>query len=322
MKTTIDWLTFRTKSNPFKTIEVLADIFGTASDLVTFRTGLRGKDGWLRAGDIVMAGDISLGRIDYDGESQRGWLRVNLTGEGCAWVQRWDIVEALPSLLLEPEIKRLDIALTTYAGEVTDQRVCEAYASGLFCAGGRPPEMRSITSSDARAGVTRYIGKRENHKFMRCYEKGFEIIKDVPHFRNTITHIQGSKVEDIYRVELELKAVDKPILWSAIGRRDEVFAGAYPFCAQLLPGVPHFVMPRLPETKSIMTLDAALNHCRVAYGAILRAALMAHDGDIQAVMSRVLAESPSQALIDAGVLTVSHPTESKNTTTQPKNVCT
>lgn len=306
MKTAVDWLTFRTKSNPFKTIEVLKDAFGTASDLVTFRTGLKGKDGWTRAGEIVMAGDISLGRIDYGGDSQREWVRVNLTGEGCAWVQRWDLVEKLPTMLDQAEIKRLDIALTTYRGEVNDSMVVDAYSSGLFCSGGRPPEMRSITSSDSRAGVTRYIGKRENHKFMRCYEKGFELIKDVPHLRDKITHVEGSRVEDIYRVELELKAVDKVIPWSAIGRRDEVFAGAYPFCAGLIPDVPHFRCERLPDLKPQFVLDASLNHCRVAYGGILRAALLAHGGDVQKVMERVIGLEPSRALVEAGVLTVDH----------------
>lgn len=306
MKTCIDWLSFRTKSNPFETVEVMRSMFGTAADLLTFKPGLKGKDGWLRAGELSMAGDIVLGRIDYDGESQRGWNRINLTGEGCGWVQSWEAAEGLATGLLEAEIKRIDIALTTFSGEVTDAMVVQAHASGGFTSGGRPPEMRSVTSSNARAGITRYIGKRENHKFMRCYQKGFELIKDVPHFKDQITHVQGHKVEDIYRVELELKAVDKYIPWTVIGRRDEVFAGAYPFCSELLPGVPHWVMQTLPDFKPQATLEAALNHCRVAYGPTLRAGLMALDGNLEELMRRVIAESPSQALIDAGVLTVAH----------------
>ena len=156
MKTAVDWLTFRTKSNPFKTIETLKDVFGTASDLVTFRTGLKGKDGWMRAGEIVMAGDISLGRIDYDGESQRDWVRVNLTGEGCAWVQRWDLVERLPDMLAQAEIKRLDIALTTYGGEVNDSMVVDAYSEGLFCSGGRPPSRQTGGQGRSSARCARH----------------------------------------------------------------------------------------------------------------------------------------------------------------------
>lgn len=306
MKTCIDWLSFRTRTNPFQTIEAMREMFGSAGDLLTFTPGLKGKDGWLRAGEISMAGDITLGRIDYEGESQRGWVRINLTGEGCGWVQDWSKAEKLGRTLVDAEIKRLDIALTTFEGEVSDEMVVQAHAEGGFCSGGRPPEMRSVTSSDCRAGITRYIGKRENHKFMRCYQKGFEMIKDVPQFKDKITHVNGHKVEEIYRVELELKAVDKEIPWEVIGRRDDVFAGAYPFCAALLPDAPHWVMKSLPDFKPQATLEASLNHCRVAYGSILRAAVLAHGGDVQKVMARVLAETPSQALIEAGVLTVDH----------------
>jgi hypothetical protein len=120
----------------------------------------------------------------------------------------------------------------------------------------------------------------------------------------------GGKIyppEDIYRVELELKPCDNKVIpWETIGHRDSVFAGAYPFCADLLPEVPHWVMNSLPDLKPLITLETALDHCRVAYGPILRAALLAHDGDMEKVMRRVLSHSPSQALIEAGVLTVTH----------------
>ncbi|MDZ4154711.1 replication initiation factor domain-containing protein, partial [Methylicorpusculum sp.] len=305
-KTTIDWLAFRTRSTHFQAVEAMLPMFGSASDLVTFRPGMKGKDGWMYAGEILMAGDITLGRIDYGGESQRGWIRINLTGQGCDWVQDWAAAVNLQNLLQEAQIKRLDIALTTNLGEVNDQSIVDAHAAGMFTCGGRPPSMRSITSSDPRAGRTRYIGSRQSHKFLRCYEKGFELIKDVPFLKDTITHIEGFKVEDIYRVELELKDVDKLIPWETITGRDQVFAGSYPFCSALLPGVPHWRMLTLPDLKPKAALETALNHCRVAYGPTLRAALMAYNGDSSKLMERVLAESPSHALVEAGVLTVSH----------------
>lgn len=306
MKTTVDWLAFRTRSNQFQVVDAIAPAFGTAADLVTFKPGLKGKDGWLYAGELLLAGDINLGRIDYGGESQRGWVRVNITGQGCEWIQDWDLVSRLANHLQEAQIKRLDIALTTNKGEVSDQSIVAAYEAGMFTAGGRPPEMRSITSSDPRAGRTRYIGSRQSHKFLRCYEKGFELIKDVPFLKATATHIGEHKIEDIYRVELELKDVDKLIPWEAIRGRDQVFAGAYPFCAALLPGVPHWRMLNLPDLKPIATLETALDHCRVAYGPTLRAALMAFNGDGSKLLQRVLSETPSHALVEAGVLTVEH----------------
>lgn len=303
-KTTVDWLGFRTRSNPFEVLEAMRPLFGTTAELVTFKPGLKGKDGWMYAGDLLMAGDISLGRIDYGGESQRGWVRVNLTGEGCAWVQDWSAVMGMSRALVEAQIKRLDIALTTKLGEISDQTIVEAYQNDKFTAGGRPPEMRSITSSDQRAGKTRYIGSRKCHKFLRCYEKGFEQIKDVPHFKDQITHLDGFKVEEIYRVELELKDVDKLICWEAIEGRDSVFAGAYPFCAEIMPGVPVWRMLTLPDAKPLMTLARATENCRRSYGQILRTLLMVHGGDAKKVIDLVAADQPSNALVEAGVLTL------------------
>lgn len=305
-KTTIDWLGFRAKSTPYQIVEALRPLFGSTGELLTFKPGLKGKDGWLYAGELLMAGDITLGRIDYGGDSQRGWARVNLTGEGCAWVQDWSAAMAMSRALTDAQIKRLDIALTTKLGEISDQTIVDAYQAGKFTAGGRPPEMRSITSSDPRAGKTRYIGSRKAHKLLRCYEKGFEQIKDVPHFKDQITHIEGFKVEEIYRVELELKDVDKIICWEAIEGRDSVFAGAYPFCEEIMPDVPVWRMLTLPNLKPEMTIARATENVRRSYGPTLRALLMAHGGDAQKVMALVAADQPSTALVAAGILTLAH----------------
>ena len=65
-------------------------------------------------------------------------------------------------------------------------------------------------------------------------------------------------------------------------------------------------MPNLPDFKEKAALDCALNHCRTSYGPTLRAALMAMNGDGEALLRRVLADQPSSALVEAGVLTVAH----------------
>lgn len=307
MKTTVDWLCFRTQSNPFETIEKMRPMFGTAFDLVTLNTGLQGKDGWLRAAEIKMV-DITLGRIDYDGESQRGWVRVNLTGVGCEWVQDWKAAEGLVHTLKQAEIKRLDVALTTFNGEVTHEMVIAAHTEGKFSSGGRQPHYRVLGGSDPRAGKTIYVGKREgSNKMLRCYEKGFEMLSKVPEsIRAGCTHIDGMDVEKIYRVEVEFKANDKVIPWTALTGRDEVFAGSYPFCADLLPGVQIKKFQTIPDFGPLAKLETSLDHCRRAYGGILRAAVLAHGGDEEKVFQRILSRDPSRALIDAGVLTVSH----------------
>jgi len=311
MKTTVDWLAFRTKSDPFEVVEKLRALFGTAGDLLSFKTGIKAKDGWLRAGELCMAGDIALGRIDYDGESQRRWIRVNLSGVGCEWVQDWEAAQRLPEVLDQAEIKRLDIALTTCNGEVTHEMVLAAHAQGKFSSGGRQPHYRLLGGSDPRAGRTIYVGKRTaSDKMLRCYEKGFEMLQLVPEgLRRTVSHINGNLVENIYRVELELKPENKVIDWFAITQRDQVFAGAYPFCAELLPGVEHARLTPFPDLKPVMVLESAVDNLRRAYGATVRAAYEAYGGDLEArekVLDRIMSPTPSRALIEAGVLTCDH----------------
>lgn len=314
MKTTVDWLRFRTKTSPFEVVEKMRAMFGTAGDLLTFETGVKGIDGWLRAGHLVMAGDITLGRIDYEGESQRGWVRVNLTGEGCGWVQDWRAAMELGDSLKEAEIRRLDIALTTYGGEVTHEMVVAAHGRREFSSGGRQPHYHPIGGgSDPRAGRTIQIGKREgSDKFLRCYEKGFEMLTKVPEsIRSTVTAFSNpsggfAKVEQIYRVELELKAETKFIPWFAIESRDEVFAAAYPFCASLLPGVGHVKLQTMPDFLPRATLAAKIDSCRRSYGAIVRAAIEAYGGDRDRVLREIESDTPSRTLIEAGVLTCEH----------------
>ena len=266
-----------------------------------------GKDGFQQA-VAVCVGDLVLGRIDFGGESQRGWVRTNLTGRACEWIEgqgSWDAAEALQELP-GAEIRRVDLALTTWDGEVKHELVESAYASGLFCSGGRPPELQTITGSNPRAGRTCYVGKRTADKFFRGYEKGFELAGKLGALGGTITHIDGHPIEDIYRCETEFKAEGRVVPWEVIGKRDQYFAGSYPFLAQLLPDVETDIMMRRPEREPQMLLSAALANCRQQYGATLFTALMAYHGDIGRVWEQVLGDHHNEHLLAAGVMLVDH----------------
>jgi DNA relaxase NicK len=120
------------------------------------------------------------------------------------------------------------------------------------------------------------------------------------------THIDGKRIEDIYRCELELKAESGPIPWEVVERRDQYFAGAYPFCADVLPGVEADILMRRPERAPQTDLAAVLENCRIQYGASLFTALRAYHGDMTAVWDKVVGDHHSQALLEAGVLLVEH----------------
>jgi len=318
VKTTIDWLKFRSKLNPFELLELVRPAFGSVGHLLELKTGAKARDGWAFAADLVLP-DHTIAHIDYGGESQRGWVRFDMSGSGCEWVQEWGVFEAFGQSQTDCDIKRLDIAFTTEdASLVSDSIVVAAFDAGLFGCGGRPPSMRSIVNSDPCAGKTRYIGKRENHKFLRCYEKGWELLKglsaSIEFLRKPGVVFAHEKLglvnaSNLYRVELELKDVDKYIPWSAIGRRDEVFAGSYPFCASLLPEAPHFVMREIPSFKPRAALLEALGNAFRSYGGTWKAAHLAYGGTDEALLEMgraMLADEPSPRLVDAGVLTVQH----------------
>ena len=304
-KTTIDWLNFRTQGEVTETVQALSGLFGHLGSSLALRHLPRGKDGFQRASELLLSG-LKVGRLDFGGESQRGWVRCNLTGQGCEWVKDWDAlqeIEALP----KAEIKRLDIALTTWEGEVDHDAIEVAHAAGLFCAGGRPPAMQRILNTDPRAGQTCNVGKRkDSDKFFRGYEKGLEMASKMGSIGRTLTHIDGHAVEDIYRCEVELKAVSRPIPWEVIGRRDQYFAGSYPYLAQLLPEVECDILLRRPERAPQGELKAALANARIQYGATLFTALAAHGGDFLKVWDLVVGDHHNQALVEAGVLLVEH----------------
>lgn len=304
-KTTVDYLSVRTQERPEGALECFRGLFGELGPSLALERLRHGLHGYREGAELRLAG-MRVGRMDYGGEHMRGWLRVELEGEGCSWVRDWDAiadVEALPGA----QIRRFDAALTTWRGEVSHERVVQAHADGAFTTGGRPPNLRQQINSQHGKGRTAYVGDRAADKFGRFYEKGFEMLAGFPEAAaEEITHIDGFPVEGIYRSEIELKAKTRPIPWEVIERRDEYFAGSYPFCAEILPGVEPDILQRRPERAPQLELAAALAHCRQSYGRALFTALHAYGGDIGAVWERIVGDKHSPRLLAAGVLLVEH----------------
>jgi DNA relaxase NicK len=302
--TTIDWLRFRTLAAPGEILEGLRPLYGNMGAVLEFGDYGRGLFGFQRSLTVKLGPHMTVGRVDFGGDSQRGWARVDVPGKGCAWVQDWDALDAVESLP-GAEIRRLDIALTTWEGQVTHERVVAAHKAGRFTTRGRPPVLQQITSSDPRAGRTCYVGKRDSDKFFRAYEKGFELAAQSGTSAEC-THINGFPIEGIYRSELELKSDATPIPWETVERRDQYFSGAYPFCAEVLPGIEPDVLQRRPEKGAQRELLAALANCRNQFGNTLFTALCAYQGDIGAVWEKIVGKAHNDRLLEAGVLMVDH----------------
>jgi DNA relaxase NicK len=301
-KTTVDWLRFRTQAEVPATLDAIRSLYGDLGQHLALKDFGRGKDGFATGATVALA-DMALGRVDFGGDSQRGWVRVNITGKGCEWVTDWDAVEDLERLPAS-EVRRLDVALTTWDGEVSHDDVVSAHARGRFACGGRPPSMRFITSTDPRDGRTCYVGKRGSDKMFRGYEKGLQLAAQHPAFE--ISAIDGHPVEGIYRCEVELQAETRPIPWECVDRRDQYFAGSYPFLADVLPGIEPDILMRRPERAPQLDLAEALAQCRRQFGGTLFTALHAMHGDIGAVWDQIVGDKHNPALLVTGVLLVDH----------------
>ena len=130
MKTSIDWLRFRVREEPSEILAALRPMYGDRAGDLHLLPGQKGILGFQRSSTIKLQ-DISIGRMDFGGESQKGWVRVDIPGKGCEWVQDWCATDGVVSLN-SAQIRRLDIALTTWDGEVTHDRVLQAHSEGKF----------------------------------------------------------------------------------------------------------------------------------------------------------------------------------------------
>ena len=302
-KTTVDWFRFRTQAEVLAVQEALRPMFGARCAWINLEHLGRGKDGFQQAVALRYAQEV-IGRIDFGGDSQRGWVRVNITGRGCELVEDWDAIEEVERLAAS-ELRRGDLALTTWRGEIRHEDVVAAHAAGRFTTR-RPPTMRQIISSDPNDGRTIYIGKRDADKFLRCYEKGLELCGKFGLVVDESTCIDGCPVHGIYRIEAELKAKDSDLPWELLASRDQYFAGCYPYLADLLPGVEADILMRRPERAPQMELKAALENCRIQYGATLFTALTCYHGDMGRVLASIMGKEHNKALLAAGVLNVEH----------------
>lgn len=300
--TSVDWYGFRTKGDIPEVIEGLRRSFDVPG--VPFRAVPR-SGGWMgfKSSANLVVGDMVVGMMAFGGDSQRGNVSVNITGQGCDWLRDWDHVQDSLSSLADYEVRRLDIALDTYKGEASHAKVVQAHRDGLFTLGGRPPSMTRIEPEDPLEGCTAYVGSRDNAKFFRAYEKGYELVKAYP--RGSVTCIDGVPVGDIYRLELELKAKQGALPVDLIDKRDQYFAGAYPYLQTVIDVRPEvFVQTRDKAPQS--DLAAMLANVRHQYGSTLFTALMAYQGDIGAVWDKIVGHKHNADLLATGVLLVDH----------------
>ena len=320
-RTGIDWWAWRSQAPLATHQRALEGVFSGVPHPVRLHKRRGGYMGYEESATIVV-GDIEAGLMAWGGSNQKGWTYTSLTGQGCAWVDDWDRAQEAAEECKGYEPRRVDVALDVFDGSSSFDATLAAYRSGGFNLAGRPPKCEPMKPERPQDSAIIKVGSRSSDKYLRGYEKGKQQIgpaitaamqRDPEDFdwsdwvSMTVTRPAGGKVVafsmwDWWRLELELKPQTAPLPEDIIDRRDQYFAGAYPYLGKVLADVDPEALVMRRERGPAIDLAIALENIRRSYGATLFTALTVAHGDIGAVWERIVGTKHSERLVKAGAL--------------------
>lgn len=322
-RTKVDWWSWRSQGSPEAHQHALEAAFGRCVRLAPRKGGYMGYE----TSAQVLIEDLDAGLMAWGGENQKGWTYTSITGAGCAWVDSWDRAQEAADACAGYEPRRVDVALDVFDGSSTFDTTLAAYRAGGFspAGAGRPPKCEPMKPERAEDSAIIRIGSRTGNKYLRGYEKGKQLLGpaiaqaeriegfDLGGFalaNHIIENEAGEAVAvsmwDWWRLELELKPQTAPLPEDVIDRRDQYFAGSYPYLGQVLKDVDAEALVMRREKGPQLDLALALETMRRQWGSTLFTALVAHHGDIGAVWSKVCGRKHNERLLRAGVLMVDH----------------
>ena len=232
----------------------------------------RGWNGYTTRHDLTNGQDVSLGLIASGGERQRGTIHTELNAQACALVKDWQAF-AVWGESLQAKITRVDLAHDDLEGQTfTMQKMADWYQQGEFNCGGRQPSHTLAGDwllDGSPSGRTLYIGKRENGKMLRIYEKGKQL---------------GDTVSPWVHVELELRGKNRIIPWESITKPGNYLAGSFR-CLNFLS----IVQEKIRTITKAVTISyaRAVEHARLMVGKLVNVMMMVAGGDAFQVISEL-----------------------------------
>lgn len=198
-----------------------------------------------------------VGLLDWGGDRMRGRARLDLSGSACSRIHDWQPMQDWLYSQFDPTITRVDLAVDCLEGEFTVIDAKDWLNAGEFTAGtGAPP--RHSTPGDWLSEVPYYgrtleIGRRENGKMLRAYEKGLQLAPG-----------SGDKWT---RFEVEIRNKDRDIPLDVVTRCDEFFAGAYKCLERILPVAGERIATHQKEGE--LSLQQLVSYQREGYGKLI-----------------------------------------------------
>lgn len=213
--------------------------------------------------DLARGETVPVAVLAWGGDKQRGRVYVSINGTGCSLIKDWPCVQRILETM-KARITRADVAVDALEGEFTVDQAQAWYEGGGFNAGGRTPtyKVEGDWLTPTGAGRTFYVGRRENGKYARMYEKGRQL---------------GNRHSAWNRFEVELHNADRVIPYDICTRPGEYFAGCYPCCVGLVD-VGAERIKTLREEGAI-SLAKLRGYCRIAYGKLIHVLRFVHQDD-------------------------------------------
>jgi len=254
----VDWLTATWKPDPDE--HVAASVHAWFTDWLggvmgESVSGLYGYESGVRFYVPYMGSALFVGRVDFGGQHHGGRARLELTGSGCTRVLHWHAVQRHLEQLQECTLTRVDLALDCLNGEFTVEDARDWYQAGEFNAGGRMPRVSSPGdwfAPEVRYGRTLEVGRRENGKMLRCYEKGRQL---------------GDQNSNWTRFEVELRNNDRDLPFDVLTRCDEYFVGAYRCLQRVLDAAAEKI--RTHQKEGQIAVEVMKTYARDGYGQLL-----------------------------------------------------
>lgn len=197
---------------------------------------------------------------------------LSLSGEACHLVPDWHALVAFLRDKLGARISRWDGAVDDFTGTHSVDMALQMYLDGTFNAGGNEPtcDQRGNWIKPDGKGRTLYVGKRENGKIARIYEKGMQL---------------GIPWHPWVRWEIELHNKDRIIPWEVLLEPGRFVAGAYPKAL----GWVQEEMQRIKTIQKTASIgyDCLIHHASHAYGKLI-AVMMEIEGSPEKVVEKLI----------------------------------
>lgn len=327
-KTKIDTLSFTAQEDFY----ILQDLLRLSiSQDIKFLPRKSGTNGY-RDGFNIVLNNQDLGILSYGSnhnvyQDQKPLIEIG--GNGKTDKIDWQLFHYYANLLKSPTVKRIDIALDTFNGEISIEQVIEDHKNLKFKATNAPKNPKitpygTLQPDGTNPGRTIYIGSLQSSKFIRFYEKAYEIFKrelnnDDPNASPTTLGIKklfanGGEIEiegfnqdkaiDIrkwVRAEIEFKSGNCEIPLDILVNQDQYFSGAYPYCKEILE-MTDGKKPNRLMTEDELSLEVRIKNIKAIAGSLIDDLIILGYSNDQIIEQLKGNKGASQKLIRSGIL--------------------